>query len=244
MRCAIGILFTLAVLPFLAAQTPSKVDNAPSVSNLLPRDIPSETVQITHFMTGPFGGYGSYIEPKPDLSSYQINALAEGQAATAIKILVYATGCDFKTFDLSLSQGLHRNERFVCAPLPKVSLSGQVPSELMEGGNRELVITYMAYWANEFFGILDGMVPEFHIATILPDNNGTFQGELPDLSAGTTMSSFRSGAELCFTLRDSKKWNPIALNLAPELAGIQFEGRCLKIQSSYLGKLRFVPDPK
>jgi hypothetical protein len=194
-------------------------------------------------MIGPFGGYGGYVERKPDLNSYRINALSEGKPATAIKILVYATGCDFKTFDFSLSQDLDLHQWFVCTPLPKVSLSGQVPSDLIEGRNAELVITYMAYWANEFFGIMDGMVPQFNIATILPEKNGILQGELPDFSAGTTMSSFRSGAELCLTLRDSKTWNPISLNLAPELAGIKFEGGCLKIESSYPGKLRFVPHP-
>lgn len=244
MRRAIGILFTLAVLPFLAAQTPSKVDNSPSVSILLPRDIRSETVQIRYFMTGPFGGYGSYTEPKPDLSSYPINALAEGQPATAIKILVYASGCDFKTFDLSLSQSLNLNERFVCAPLPKVSFSGQVPSELMEGRNAELVIAYMAYWANDFFGIMDGAVAEFHVATFSPDWNGSFQVEIPDFSWGATMSSFRYGADLRLRLRESKTWNPIALNLAPELPKLRSEGGGLKIQSSYPGNMRFVPDPK
>ena len=195
-------------------------------------------------MTGPFGAYGGYIESKPDVISYTINGIFEGQDATAIKIVVYATGCDFKTFDLFLSENLNLQESFVCAALPKVSLSGQIPSELMEGRDAEIVITYMANWVNEFFGIMDGMVPQFQVATISPDKNGTFQADLPDFTAGTTTSSFQSGADLCYALRDSKTRNPIALNFALEVTGIKFVGGRLKIQSSNQGQLRFVAEPK
>lgn len=244
MRYAVGILFALAVVPLLAAQSPSKANNFPSISILLPADIRSETVQIRYFMTGPFGGYGGYIESKPDVISYKINGIFEGQAATAIKIVVYATGCDFKTFDLFLLENLNLQESFVCGALPKVSLSAQIPSELMEGRDAEIVITYMTNWLNEYFGIMDGFVPQFQVATISPDKNGTFQADLPDFAAGTTTSSFRSGARLCYALWDSKTWSPIALNFAIELAGIKFVGGCLEIQSSNQGQLRFVPEPE
>jgi hypothetical protein len=150
MRCTFGILLSFAVLAFTAAQVSSRQDTSPAVSISLPADIPPETVQIRYFMSGTFGGYGTYIEPLQDLRSYRINAFVQGQAATAIKILVYAAGCEIMTFDLSLSQNPNPQEHFICAALPKVSLSGQLQSELIREHNTELVVSYMAYWQTTF----------------------------------------------------------------------------------------------
>ena len=41
-------------------QTPTNAESVPSVSISLPPDILSETVQISYFLVGPFGGYGDY----------------------------------------------------------------------------------------------------------------------------------------------------------------------------------------
>jgi hypothetical protein len=195
-------------------------------------------------MTGKFGGHGGYVEPHPGLRSYRINALADGHMATAIKVVVYAAGCDFRTFDLSLSQSLNLHERFVCAPLPKVALSGQLPSELIGEHSAELLVTYMAYWANSFFGIADGRVPEFRLAAVSSGKNGTFQVVLPDFSTSTTMASFPNEAGLHLMLRDSETLNPIALNLVPTLLEVRSEGAGLRIQSFYPGNLKFVAYPK
>jgi hypothetical protein len=51
------------------------------VSVLPPANIPSENVQISYFLIGPFGGYGGYTKQRPGLHSYEISALVEGKTA-------------------------------------------------------------------------------------------------------------------------------------------------------------------
>jgi hypothetical protein len=242
-RRTLAFLVTIMVLPLTVAPAYARPDNFPSVSISLPPDIPSATVQIRYFMVGAFGGYGGYIGNQPDLDSYEINASTRGQAATAIKILVYAAGCDIKTFEFSLSQDSNPHERFVCEPLLKVTLSGELPSELIRDHNAEIVISYMAYWAHAFFGIVDGLVTEFQLAIVSPDKNGRFQVEIPDFRTHTPISSPRAGADLRLMLRDSKTWNHIASHLKPELSEFRSEYGGLKIQSSYPATLKFVADP-
>jgi len=232
-------IFYLTVLPFLAVQSSSSQDTSPIVWISLPPDIPSETVQIHYFMTGPFGGFGGSMKPQRNLHSYPIPGAAEGKDATAIKVLVYAAGCEIQTFDVSFSQERNFHEHFVCRGLPMVTLSGQVPSDLVRDRDAELVITYMALWAHEFFGITDGFVVELQIATVVLDKNGIFTLRVPDFSADASASSFRRGANLHLLLRDSKTLNTIAYNLAPESQDLRSESQRLKILPFYPDDLRF-----
>ncbi len=243
MRYPLVILLSFVAFPFKGTQTPSKQEASPSVFISLPANISSETAQIRYFMTGPFGGYGGYAKPQPNLHFYQLDASAEGRPAATIKILVYAPNCKIQTFDLSFSQRLNFRENFVCEVLPKASLSGQVPDKLIQEHDAELVISYLALWANDFFGVADGAVPEFQLAIVSTNRNGMFHVELPDFSADA--AAFPSRTESCFhlMLRDSKTWNPIALNLKPELSEVRSEYGGLKIQSSYPATLKFAADP-
>lgn len=64
---------TLVVAQTLAAQTPPKPKVIPpSVSVLLPPDVPSETVQIAYYLSGPFGGYERYTDEQAGAHSYEI----------------------------------------------------------------------------------------------------------------------------------------------------------------------------
>jgi len=164
-RCNFAIL--LSALLALEAQNLSKAESFPSVSLLIPVEIPSETVQISYFLVGPFGGYGGYTEQRAGLHSYEISPLVEGKAATEIKMIVYAPGCEIQTFVLPLTENSRVKQEFECQRVATVKLSGQiVPTELVRENNAELVVNYMAYWAHGFFGIADGFVTEFRLATV------------------------------------------------------------------------------
>ena len=217
---------------------------SPSVSISFPTDIPFETVQIYYHMVGAFGGRGGQVESHPDIRVSEINASFEGQPATAIKILVYAQGCDIVTFDLSLTSNPNPYERFQCSPLPKVSLSGQVPSDLIQNKNAELVVTYMAYWAHNFFGIADGAVAGFQLATVFPSKDGTFDVELTDFSVSANVSRFSNEGDLRLMLRDAKTRNHIALNLVPKPPSLKSDYGGLKTLSSYPRNLQFDADPQ
>jgi hypothetical protein len=57
-RCILVILIGSASFLIVATRTPAQADDVPFVSIELPQDIPSENVQISYHLRGPFGGYG------------------------------------------------------------------------------------------------------------------------------------------------------------------------------------------
>jgi hypothetical protein len=241
-RCICSILLvTSAFLP-PAAQIPSKLDGLPSVFVLLPANIPSETVQISYFLVGPFGGYGGYTKQRPGLESYEISALVDRQVASEIRMIVYASGCEIKTFVLPLHDDSRLKEEFECQrAAATVQISGQiVPTELVRGNNAELVVDYIANWSHGFFGIADGMVTKFRLATVSPESNGVFHVELPYFAADASDSSSRPRAIFRLTLRDSKTWNHIASNLEPEVPELRFKSQGLQILSHYPDGLKFI----
>jgi hypothetical protein len=240
-RLLLAALVMLIPGDFFLMQPKQSPANSATVTISLPANIPSETVQIRYFLIGSFGGYGGYMEPKQELSAYEIEASKDGEPASSIKIIVYAAGCRFQTFDPDLSPLTASKQRFVCESLPQTRISGQIPDELMRGENAQLSVHYMAFWANTFFGIKDGMVPDFQLVTATPDANGHFLLDIPDFSADTTASSTQGGASLSFRLRDSKTGN--AFDLKPERLEFRTETQQLKVLPVYPGGVKFT-DPR
>jgi len=239
-RAAFAILLGTAALQILAAPTSPRQETSPSISISFPSNIPSETVQIFYHTVGPFGGYGGSTEQRTGVHSYEITSSVEGKAANEIRLMVYAAGCEIQTFVVPLKDDSRVKKEFECQPARSVILSGQiVPGELVRDKNVELVVTYVAFWGQEFFGIIDGAVAEIRLATVSPDANGTFQVELPVFSADVTPSSSQPRASLHVWLRDSKTWNPIASSLEPEVAELRSEDHDLRIRPDYPIGLKF-----
>jgi hypothetical protein len=192
-----AVLLAVAGLLLQSPQTPKTADLLPSVSISLPQDLLSETVQISFFLVGPFGGYGAYAASQAGVHSYHIPAVVEGKAATEIRMIIYAPGCEIQTFVIPLTQDSKVSQEFLCQPVETVKLSGKIaPEELVRGNNAELVVTYMAYWAHGFHGISDGFVTRFPLATVSPDANGTFQIDLPYFRADAEAPSTTAKSEL------------------------------------------------
>src|SRR5882762_6123396 len=91
-----------------------------------PPDMLSETVQISYFLIGPFGGHGGYATGRAGVHSYEIPALAEGKAATEIRMIVYAPGCEIQTFVIPLAGDSRVSQEFPCQRVETVKLSGQI----------------------------------------------------------------------------------------------------------------------
>ncbi len=171
------------------AQAPPDSDPAPLVTISLPTSVTSDTVQIRYFLIGPFGGRSDYVKSGVGLRSYQIRAYPEQKAAQSVKIVIYAPACEFQTLDLAFSGNKDRQEDFVCRPLRSIKLAGQFPQELVENENTELLVTYIAYWMNRFFGIMDGFVPQFTVARTQPNTDGSFAVDIPDFTSDPSASS-------------------------------------------------------
>jgi Carboxypeptidase regulatory-like domain len=141
---------------------------------------------------------------------------------------------------LPLAEHSRVSDEFPCQRVNTVRLSGKiVPSALVRDNNAELVVTYMAYWARGFFGIADGMVTEFRLATVSPDADGMFQVDLPYFNADVEASSSQQRASFWLMLRDSKTWNHIASNLEPEKQELRLQEHALRIRSHYPDDLIF-----
>lgn len=234
------LLFGMAGLLLQSAPAPKAVTFLPSVSISLPADVPSETVQISYFLRGPFGGYGDYVAPRTGVHSYDLPTSVEGKAATEIRMIVYASGCEIQQFVLPLTEHSRVSQEFQCERAETVRLSGKIaPTALVSDNNAELVVTYMAYWAHGFYGITDGFVTRFHLATASPDANGMFQVELPYFSVDSKASSSKQRASFRLMLRDAKTWNLIASNLEPEKQELRLEVHGLRIRSHYPDDLTF-----
>jgi hypothetical protein len=175
-RCILVVLVGIAALLTGTTQTPARAEDSLSVSISLPPDFPSETVQISYFLIGSFGGYGGYAAQRTGVHSYEIPTIVQGKAATEIRMVVYASGCQIQQFVIPLAEHSRVSQEFSCQPVQTVKLSGRiVPDELVRDNHAELVVTYMAHWAHRFFGITDGPVTGFRLATVSPDANGMFE---------------------------------------------------------------------
>jgi hypothetical protein len=239
----LAILLAMAGLLTQSAQTPKTAIFLPSVSISLPPDILSETVQISYHLVGPFGGYGGYAAQRTGVHPYEIPTMVDDKAATEIRMIIYASGCEIQQFVLPLPKHSRVSQEFPCQRVETVKLSGKiVPNELVRDNDAELVVTYMPNWAHDFYGISDGLVTEFHLATVSPDVDGIFQVDLPYFSADVEASS-QQRASFWLMLRDSKTWNHIAPNLEPEKQELRLKEHGLRIRSHYPDDLIFTAEP-
>lgn len=239
-----AILVCGIALQPLGATTPSTPDD-PSVSILLPPSIPSDHVQIAYELIGPFGGYITEVGQQPGVPAYEITASVSGKAATEIRMVVYASGCEIQTYVFRLKDDSKIAKEFECMAAPAVPLSGRIePADLVkQNQNAEVVVRYSAFWVHEFFNIVDGMVTEFQVAVVRPNADGTFQVELPYFSADAADTSSReTRAAFWLLLRDSKTLNPIAFDLMPEARELRSEEMSLQIEPQYPTGLVFTPE--
>jgi len=232
----LGVAAVLSQVAF--AVQPSGENPLPAVSISLPLDVLSETVQIHYFMTGPFGGYGGFVKAEQNVHAYRIEAAVKGIAASRIKTILYAPGCEIATFDDPLPGPSTVSEQFTCRKLPTVSLTGRiVPESAPRGQKPEVAISYLARWDHAFFGIVDGMVTQIWIATAVLDAEGMFQVQLPDFGRDPIASSRPdSVGEFQFWLRDVGTGNTMG-SLEPSEFKTGLSG--LRIQSWYPEGLAF-----
>jgi len=175
-----GLTLLAVVVAGAAAQQEISQQQIPEVLLYLPADVVPETVQINYFMTGPFGGYGSFVRTEQGLVLYEIPAGVDGKPAANVKIIAFIPGCEIATLDIAM-QGASQTRTLGCSSLETIRLQGRIlPAALVQGPGSEVAINYEADWDHAFFGIADGMVSTVHIATVIPDKDGRFEVELPD----------------------------------------------------------------
>ncbi len=167
-RFALRFAILVALTPALAGQ---EIDSPPlpKVVLSLPSGIASESVQIGYFMVGSFGGYGTYVKPAKGQSAYEINAFVDGKPARDVKVIAFLPGCEIVTLDIPM-QGETQERQLTCEPLEWIVFSGQIsPVSITREKPAEVEVVYLAPWAHQFFGIIDGIVSSFRLGAVVPD---------------------------------------------------------------------------
>ena len=159
-------------------------------------------------MTGAFGGYGVLIGGKPNVETYTIDAGVGDSPAVDVKVIAWLPGCEMPAFDVKVQE--QKIERSLeCKPLSSVHFKGQLtPGRVLVpvGKPVEITVDYLAEWSHRFFGIYDGMVPQFRVGASSMNDQGFFEISLPDLATQPGMTD----GEFTFTLREKRTGNILA----------------------------------
>ena len=201
---------------------------------LLDPVIKSERVELHYILQGGFGGYGNGFEKMPGLNAIRIPTMVSDAPANAIKLFIWAPGCRMAAFQIYFLKPESVERSYVCVPLSTTTLIGKVPKALLTPAS-EVVVTYLASWACDFFGLKDCMVPHIVLPTVRPDADGTFRLELPDFSADPIASQSVGGAEWHVHLRG--KTTSV---IEPQNEAFRSPAHGLKIAPSYQENLVFV----
>lgn len=233
-RLALGIVLIVG-LSYSAPAQDRGSQPLPRVLFVLPSGVASETVQISYFMTGSFGGYGGFVRTETNRASYDIDASVDGKPATRVKVIAYLPGCEVVTLDIPL-QHTTAERQLPCKPLGQISLHGQIsPVAITQEEPAEVEVLYLAFWSHRFFGIFDGPVTTLRLGIVIPDENGHFEVDLPDFYSQTNMGD--GGFQ--FLLRHRTTANIIAfLRPAEEDTG----PHGLKVRSSYPPVVQFMAE--
>lgn len=139
-------------------------------------------LSIQYYLTGPFGGFGGFELTQPDVRSYDLDMWRAGQPAKTLKVIVYCPG---QRFVLISESGF---EKVPARTLPvnftklgTVPLAGRVLGA--PSANLEVVVNYVASWSHTFFGIADGAVASFRVASTKLKPDGSFSVLVPDLTS-------------------------------------------------------------
>lgn len=174
-----------------------------------PRTIDTTSLEIRYVLTGEFGGYGGFVRTNADTWDYTIETSYEDKPAKSLKAIVFCPGFEIKLFDIpSLDDSADRSVDVKLSPLPLIQLSGRViPTDADGNLNLRIDASYEAYWDHEFFGIMDGFVSSFELASSALSEDGSFSMMVPDFANDPVVNSFKDRGAIQLTTRNPKTGN-------------------------------------
>src|SRR5262245_501805 len=127
----------------------------------------------------------------------------------SLKIIIYCPGYGIELLNIpSLTDLSDKSASVELKPLPSVRLSGKIVAP--EGNalkDFKLEVFYLAYWGHEFFGIADGLVTTFKLASTDMPRDGSFSVAVPDFARDSAVASFKEKGSLRLMPRESKTGN-------------------------------------
>lgn len=225
---------------FVIDANAQKIDRPDAFHIRVSHAVDTSGLMIFYHLTGPFGGYSSFVKGKLNVSAYPIKLSVNNKPAETLKAIIYCPGYQIALIKVpSLSASRDKSEEVQLKPAPFINLSGTIilPAD-QSTDDFKIYIEYLAPWEHEFFGILDGAVARFDIAAVGVAKDGSFSVELPDLTPDPATNDFTEHGEFIFTARNLKTYN-ILFRLEPAESRGKFLG--LQVASHYLYGLRFYP---
>lgn len=202
--CAVAVASLL-----FSSMAPAQVGSQhPTILLKLPEGTDAAKIRIYYFMSGAFGGYGGPIEGKSNVETYTVDAAVGDSPAADVKVIAWLPGCEMPAFDVKVEE--QKIERLLeCKRLGSVGFKGQLtPGGVLVPVNTpvEITVDYLAEWSHRFFGICDGLVPQFRVGAASLNDDGFFEISLPDLATQPGMID----GEFTFTLREKATGNILA----------------------------------
>jgi hypothetical protein len=187
---------------------------------------------IRYFLKGSFGGYGGFVRTESGRTEYIIPAVQQGMPAKVFQALVYCPGHQIALLqEPSFAEPFSQPTELRLAPLGSIRLAGTLmyPTAESVTGIR-IEVDYLALWSHRFWGIFDGPVDSFKVASTDLSEDGSFEMLVPDFAHDPVVASYREQGVLRLTARESKTGStPYELELT-ETPGRSAE---LVIASSY-----------
>lgn len=178
-------------------------------------------LSISYQLTGPFGAVTDFVRTRPGVSGYSIPLAYEGTPADSVKVIVVSPTSRFVLLERD-PETVETSEPITVTldPQRMVAVPGKIVTPIDPAG-LQVEARYVAPWAMDFFGYLDGPVPTFDLGTVPLEKDGTFRITLPDLSQDPVVRSRddrREPSTFELTVRDAKSRN-IRYRLTPESGG-------------------------
>jgi len=232
-----NIFFAFAALCILAISDVRAQKQPPPASPpfrvRLPEYADTKNLEIHYQLTGPFGGYGSFVRTKAGVWEYKIDTSYEGKPADSLSAVIYCPGYQVETIHYpSLAALQDRSAELQLKPLATVPLTGKVllPAGIHADEVR-VDVRLSAPWECEFFGLADCLVPSYgKVASAEVAEGGGFSVALPDFAHDPIVSTYKRPGDFTFTVSERKRGKYL-FNLKLEGSAVVYGG--LPLAPSY-----------
>jgi hypothetical protein len=223
-------IFGLAILT--ACVCPAQITPTHSLRIQLPPEVKSETFFGRYTLSGQ--DMGGWVQPRPGVDIYSVDTMERGRPAGGIKALLWAQGCAVQTMDMSLLGQTQADYRFVCRPVPAITISGKLRCTGNNcGKGLRLQARYVARWARDFLALSSDMVPVIPVGgAVIQSDDGSFSITVPDLARDPVAGAANHDGELQIWAREREDAAP-ALMVPESPANIKTRMGGMKLMSEY-----------
>jgi len=237
MKPLVSVALALMMFATTMSRAQQRSADGPVVISF-PRGFDTRTCQLKYFLMGSFGGYGGFVQPKSQVSQYEIETVHDGIAVEKLKAFLYCSGNQTETiaFD-SLRDVAPWKAQLQPRPLGTVRFSGVVRGLLAQHGPvLNVDVSYIPWWSCEFFGLADCSLGGWTVATTPLGPGNRFSVALPDFARDAVVSSFKNRGEFVFRILQSETGNVLyELNLTGDTSPLE----SLPVASAYPSGLTF-----